>query len=94
MTMASTKSAVRRSTLRASSRARRSAACLETPRREVARASAQLLPGLSWAARRAAPTRNLDCEDRNYAYMTSYDGFNAGDQSVLSMAQSEERRLW
>jgi Ni/Co efflux regulator RcnB/surface antigen len=26
----------------------------------------------------AALTRNLDCEDRSYAYRTYYDGFNAG----------------
>jgi surface antigen len=26
----------------------------------------------------AALTRNLDCEDRSYAYKTYYDGFNAG----------------
>ena len=30
----------------------------------------------------AALTRNLDCEDRSYAYNTYYDGFNAGRTGV------------
>lgn len=30
----------------------------------------------------AALTRNLDCEDRSYAYKTYYDGFNAGRPNV------------
>lgn len=30
----------------------------------------------------AALTRNLDCEDRSYAYKTYYDGFNAGRAQV------------
>jgi surface antigen len=30
----------------------------------------------------AALTRNLDCEDRSYAYKTYYDGFNSGRTNV------------
>jgi surface antigen len=31
----------------------------------------------------AALTRNLDCEDRSYAYKTYYDGFNAGRPNAV-----------
>lgn len=43
-----------------------------------ARGGATVAGVIAGGAIGAALTRNLDCEDRSYAYKTYYDGFNAG----------------